>query len=114
MKSKVNDLKNRRTIHNLSSNYPFNLSENKEIELCFYMIRYLIKCNNHELDDNLFFLLSIPAVRAIAHCQLRVGEPNELIRLAQTVGNQVAIDCLLEIPEVSALVNENSYSLYKL
>lgn len=68
--------------------------------LCFYMLRNLIRRNNHSLFDNILFLLDIPSVRALAATAVTPNQPNELFLLAVAVNNQEVITRLQLIPTV--------------
>ena len=72
-------------------------------------MRHLIRCNTPQFDDELRFLLSIPAVKALAHQEVTRNQPNELLRLALTTNNQLAATILLAIPAVRTLAEENDY-----
>lgn len=87
----------------------FNIDNLEQAKICFYMIRNLIRRNERALDDEIRFLLSIPSVKALAHTEITVGQPNELVRLALTTGNQEAASILLNIPEVRILTEQNNF-----
>ena len=87
----------------------FDIIDPEKTQLCFYMIRNLIRRNDATLLDDLRFLLRIPAVKALAHTAVTPGEPNELMRLALTVGNQGAAEILLTIPAVRVLTEQNNF-----
>ena len=58
IKKKIQELKDKHQIQQvLAANAPLNLTEPKEINLCFYMIRNLIRCNDLSLEEDLVFLL---------------------------------------------------------
>ncbi len=79
----------------------FNLSDTNTTRLCWYMIRNLIRRNDRQLVDDLRFLISIPTVRELAHQAITINdEPNELLRLAQTLDNADAATTLLGIDAV--------------
>jgi len=86
----------------------FNLNE-EQAQLCFYMLRNLIRRNNTTLQDDILFLLNIPAVKALVHTAVTPNQPNELVRLALTTGNQNAAALLLTIPEVRAQAEQNNF-----
>ena len=87
----------------------FDINDADKTQLYFYIMRNLIRRNNETLLDALRFLLSIPAVKAFAHMAVTLNQPNELIRLALTVGNEDAADILLNIPAVRELAEENNF-----
>jgi len=96
-------------------NRVFNLDE-KDAELCFYLLRNLIRRGGsrddkpaERLTDGIHFLLSIPSVRALCHRQMsEYGGANELLRLAVQIGNQDAIGLLLQLPDVRRLAEQNN------
>jgi hypothetical protein len=90
-------------------NAVFNLTSPDEIQSCFYIMRNLIRRNDRTLDEELLFLLSIPAVKALAHTALTPNQPNELVRLALTTGNTEAADILLSIPAVRDLAQAANF-----
>src|SRR3990167_9257734 len=87
----------------------FNLVDEEQVRVCFYMSRNLIRRNDLALLDDLRFLLEIPAVRLLAHTDVTPNEQNELLRLALTIGNQDAAALLLTIPAVHALALQNDF-----
>ncbi|CZH56948.1 Uncharacterised protein [Legionella pneumophila] len=101
------------TLHRDSLNTPahgvFDVKDPEQAKICFYMIRNIIRRNDRDFDDQIRFLLSIPSVRDLAHREITVGLPNELVRLALTTGNQQAASILLNIPEVRILSEQNNY-----
>ena len=86
----------------------FNIDEDNA-QLCFYMLRNLIRRNDAGVLDDIRFLLNIPAVKALVHTAVSPNQPNELIRLALTTGNQNAASLLFTIPAVRALAAENNF-----
>ena len=90
-------------------NAVFDLPEEQRAHLCFYVMRHLIRRNDRALDDELRFLLDIPAVKALVHRELSPGNSNELFRLALSLGNTEAAILLLNIEAVRALAEENDY-----
>lgn len=87
----------------------FDTEDADDPQRCFYIIRYLIRRNDHALLDDIRFLLQIPAVRRLAHQPVTAGQPNELVRLALTTGNRVAADILLNIRAVGELAKYDNY-----
>ncbi len=83
--------------------------EGERAQLCFYLMRNLIRRNDRAFDDELRFLLSIPSVKALVHQELTAGNPNELLRLAMTCGNQEAATLLLNIEAVRRLAELNNF-----
>lgn len=84
------------------------LKDDDRKQLCFYMLKFLIKRNNGVADD-LRFLLSLPEIHALAHADVDSGEFNVLLRLAKKVNNPLAATILLEIPAVAAQAKEDNY-----
>ncbi|MBA2649007.1 MAG: hypothetical protein H0U75_05290 [Legionella sp.] len=84
----------------------------------FYILRKLIRlsCDPAILDD-IRFLLSIPAIRNLAHkasadlfhTQETTGRQNDLLLLALRTPNEFAAELLLNIPAIRALAVENNY-----
>ena len=87
----------------------FDIADTTEAELCFYMLRNLIRRNDSALRDNIIFLLGIPAVKALAHTEVTRGEPNELLCLALSYNNRMAAGLLDAIPAVHDLAVRNHY-----
>jgi hypothetical protein len=87
----------------------FNITDPEQAKICFYLMRNLVRRNDRALDDDLRFLLSIPAVKALAHQEVTPGRPNELIRFALTTNNQEAASILLTIPAVRELAEQHDY-----
>ena len=90
-------------------NEVFDVASASDASLYFYMIRNLIRQNNANVLDDMRFLLNIPAVKALAHTAVTPNEPNELLRLALTLGNQASAEVLLNIPDIRALAEQNNY-----
>ena len=86
------------------------LMDLEEAQLCFYMLRHLIHINDRTDDKSIRFLLSILAVRVLAHREMTPGHPNELLQLARSVSNHSAIEALLNIPAVRNLDEKNDLS----
>lgn len=104
------------TLHNasdaaleLNPNAVFNIESPEQARLCFYIMRNLIRRNDRTQDDELRFLLNIPAVKALAHQEVTQGQPNELLRLAVNTGNTVASSLLLNIEAVRVLAEQNNF-----
>ncbi len=81
----------------------------EEATFAFYMLRHLIRRNDRNLEDNIRFLLNIPAVKALVHQEVTPGRPNELFELAMTTNNQQAVSLLLTIPEINRIAREQNY-----
>jgi hypothetical protein len=94
---------------NTPSNTVFDLNNDDECKFCFYIIRNLIRQNSPEVQDEISFLVSIPAVRALVATAITYNETNELLRLALYMGNQDAASLLLEIPEVKKIAEQHNY-----
>ena len=76
---------------------------------CFYILRNLIRRNDAAVLDDICFLLSIPAVKNLAHTEVSPGQSNELLRLALNISNAPAALILLNLPEVRAMAERNNY-----
>lgn len=87
----------------------FDINDPLGAQQCFYMIRNLIRRNDRRLDDVLEFLLSIPSVRAIAHQEIYLGNPNELMQLAILSGNKEAANQLIKIDTVKTLTEQHNF-----
>ncbi|WP_241480548.1 hypothetical protein [Legionella norrlandica] len=100
-------------LHRAALNIPphnvFDINHPEQAKICFYIIRNLIRRNDRALDDEIRFLLNIPSVKTLAHHEVTAGQPNELLRLALTTGNQEAASILLNIPRVRALAEQNDF-----
>lgn len=101
--------------------------EPDEAPYAFYLLRNLIRRgvdrdygdvvrNAEDLSNEIRFLLSIPAVKALCHETINVdeeslGQENELLRLANRIGNEEAASILLQLPDVRRLAEgANFYS----
>ena len=87
----------------------FDIINEEESHLCFYMIRNLIRRNDPALHDNLRFLIEIPSVKALLPTAVTPNEGNELLRLALAVGNGEAADILLNVSAVRELAEANNF-----
>ncbi|MFC3908902.1 hypothetical protein ACFORL_07405 [Legionella dresdenensis] len=93
----------------------FNITED-EAKQAFYLLRNLIRrgvrrdyAQEENLLDDIRFLLSIPAVKALCHQQVYGGDPNELLRLALSINNQPVAELLLAIPAVRQQAQRDGY-----
>src|SRR5438045_4127531 len=93
----------------ISAEEVFDIANPGQAKLCFYIIRHLIRLNNRQFDDELRFLLTIPAVKALAHCPVTPNQPNELVRRALSTNNQEAAAILLNLPEGRAVAAQKDY-----
>ncbi|MFA6302255.1 MAG: hypothetical protein WC627_03870 [Legionella sp.] len=84
-------------------NKQFNIHNKDDIDRYFYIIRNLIRQNNPEQDDDLRFLLNIPALKAKACVSATTNQPNELLKLAASTNNNRAKAFLLALPLTSQL-----------
>lgn len=80
----------------------FNIENENHAKLYFFILRNLIRrsLTDTTLLNEIRFLLSIPAVKTLVHTAVRPNQPNELLRLALTLGNAEAASILLAIPAV--------------
>ena len=96
----------------LEANNPgavFDINDSEEAKLCFYILRNLIRRNNPGLLDEIRFLIEIPSVKALLHTAVTPNQPNELLRLALSTGNQAGAEVLLTVPAVHALAVEHDF-----
>jgi hypothetical protein len=87
----------------------FDLTGAREQRLGFFMARFLIRCHDPVVLDDLRFLLSIPSIRALSTKAVTPNRPNELFRLALMIGNQGAVSLLMELVEVRVLAEQNHF-----
>ena len=117
----INELKaNKAGFEAAQPNAVFNMDD-EQATLCFYLLRNLIRRGVREDDramerfeEDMLFLLSIPAVRALCHQAVTVdegspGEENELLRFAIHNGNDEAAAILMRLPDVYRLAQANNY-----
>lgn len=90
-------------------NIIFDIHDPEKAKLCFYIIRHFIWRNERSNDDEIRFLLDIPAVRALAHQEVSEGNSNELLKLAYSLGNREASAILLNIDAVRNLAELNDF-----
>ena len=94
----------------------FTLEEN-DADYCLYVLRNLISRGvNREhaqaeaLTDDIRFLLSIPSVREKTHRSFGDnGRENQLLQHAIHLGNEAAVEVLMQLPMVSELAEENNH-----
>ncbi len=99
----------RRAFEELHPNMDFNIEDNNETKLYFYILRNLIRKNDPSLRDDILLLLGIPSVKTLLHRAVTPHEENELVRLALRLGNEMAAELLLKIPAVLALAQQNDH-----
>ena len=96
----------------LEANNPravFDIIDPEEAKLCFYILRNLIRRNDPALLDDIRFLIEIPSVKALLHTAVTPNQPNELFRLALSLGNQDAAEILLTVPAVAELARNHDF-----
>jgi hypothetical protein len=107
-----------------SPNGVFDMSAEKARH-AFYLLRNLIRRGvdreygnltrtAEDLSEDIRFLLSIPAVKALCHQTVTVdaqspGCENELLKLANRIGNEEAAGILLQLPEVRRLAEAANF-----
>ncbi len=92
----------------VANNRVFDVPTLREAMTCFFIARRLIRNNDPNEIDELNFILNIPAVRELASIHSSaIYKNNELLLLAQSIGNHEAEYLLLEIPEVARLASED-------
>jgi hypothetical protein len=89
-------------------NAVFDIASPEQAKLYFYMIRNLIRRDDGNIDD-IRFLLSIPAVRALAHTAVNQGQENELLRLALSLERGETAALFLGIPTIRELAEQNDF-----
>ena len=90
----------------------FDIQDSQKAQLLFYVIRNLIRRNDVTLRDDIQLLIEIPAVKALLHTEVTIGQSNELLRLALSIRNQAAAALLLNIPAVRELAERNRHYGY--
>ncbi len=99
----------RQTMLNTPKGEIFDIPDVERSKVCFYIMRALIRSNSSSTDENLRFLLKIPALRNLSFQEVTKSQPNELLRLASRAANAKAASLLLTIPEVKRLAEQNNY-----
>lgn len=79
------------------------------IKLYFYMARNIIRGEQKKHLERLQLLLSIPALKALAHEEVTPKTPNELMQVALLHGNFSAADELLKIEAVRTATVDNAF-----
>lgn len=87
----------------------FDITSLSERTLLFLLTRNLIRRNDENLIDDLRFLLNIPSIKAMAHTAVTSHQPNELLRLALSVGNREAATVLLNLPHVRRRAEQDNF-----
>ncbi len=100
-------------IHTFQATHPndiFDITDSMQTKLYFYMMKHLIRQGTPESLNQLNLLLSIPAVKALAHQAVNPYlSPNELLRLAISLNHREAVQVLLNIPAVQQLAQRNHF-----
>jgi len=102
-------LARKEAVESVNSHAIFDIESPDEANLLFYVLRHLIRRNDPALRDDILFILEIPRVKALAHQAVSPEHPNELLRLALTLGNQTAAALLMNITAVRELAEQNNY-----
>ncbi|RUR05640.1 ankyrin repeat domain-containing protein [Legionella sp. km772] len=97
------------TMEAANPNVIFNIENEEEAKLLFYMLRNIIRRNDEALRDDILFLLEIPAVKNLAHQAVSPEQHNELLRIALNLDNESAAALLMNIPAVRALAEQNNF-----
>ncbi|MCE0722000.1 hypothetical protein [Legionella resiliens] len=106
---KLADLKAaRRALKKINPHAIFDLTEAHEIKSCFYIICNLIRRDDHRLNDDLCFLLRIPAVKTLVDTAATSNQPNKLLQLAIKKFNQLTVQENEEKQDVDLIGNLNS------
>lgn len=83
----------------------FNLYSRDEVELTFFLLRYLIRQNNNDKHlVSVDALLSIPSVR-----EKVANRGNELLKLALQLNNEIIARRLMSVREVSTLASQENF-----
>jgi len=82
----------------------FDLDGAESCTNAWRILRYLIRRNRDDEQDQIRFMLNIPGVQALAH-----QGNNELLRFAVRLGNEQAASALLTVPAVSELAAQNNF-----
>ncbi|OEH48262.1 hypothetical protein lpari_00703 [Legionella parisiensis] len=107
---KLTDLQvQKNTVEQENAYAVFDITSPEEAKLLFHVLRNLIRQNNPARRDDILLLLSIPSVKALAHTEVTPHQPNELLRLALSLGNETAAELLLGIPAVRELAAQNNF-----
>ncbi|MCE0723049.1 MULTISPECIES: hypothetical protein [Legionella] len=97
------------TIEHENAYAVFDITSSEEAKLLFYVLRNLIRQNDPARRDDILLLIGIPSVKALAHTEITPNHPNELLRLALSLGNETAAELLLGIPAVRELAAQNNF-----
>ena len=87
----------------------FDVSTESEARRYFYLLRQFIRNHNEASLENIHFLMTLPSVHALLHVAVTPSQPNELLRLALTEGNQEVALILLNVSAVRALAAEHNF-----
>lgn len=89
----------------------FDLTESDEIEHALVMVKAFLRLpSTADINGNIYFLLSIPAVRLRAHEAVGIsGRPNELLRFSRQRGNALVMNYLVAIEAVRLAAEEASF-----
>ncbi len=82
---------------------------NQEIQLYYYILRHLIRCNDDSAIENIQMLLTIPSIKSLLTTSVRGNATNECLRLALELNNQHAAHALIREPAVRALAQQNNF-----
>jgi hypothetical protein len=87
----------------------FDVSSESEARRYFYLLRRLIRNHNDASLEDVRFLITLPSVHALLHVPVTPNQPNELLRLALTEGNQAVASILLNVPAVRTMAAEHNF-----
>lgn len=87
---------------------PHNLTT-KDTMMYFYILRHLIRRRAVNDLPDIDLLLSMPAIRSIAHIEVSPGQPNELLRMAMGCVYEAVEERLLTITAVRDHAEQNNY-----
>lgn len=86
----------------------FDIEDSPHAIRIYYILRWFIRSNNRAHDNDIAFLLNIPAIKFMAQQTIDDNGANELYALAISVGNHHAVNQLLHIHEINQLVSQNT------
>lgn len=92
---------------NTSDKSVLDVKDHQQLKLHVQIVKYLIRLNDNGLNNEVPFLLNIPAIKSLMNIESASGLAKELLQLALTVGNREAALILLKIPEVYKLAKHN-------
>lgn len=100
IEARLNELNAQRiAFENECPDATFDISE-EQVPIYFYILRHLIRLNGPALMPLIQNLIALPRLQMLLHQSMNGGPENELLCLAFAIGNELAVDLLLEVPTV--------------